>query len=234
MRPRVHLVHRRRVHGAVGVEAADEADVVHALRDVREQRRDVAPALAVFLELPGTPQQRRIALRELADDRAVALGQRLAVELLERRLRVERVDLARPADHEQEDDRLRLRREVRRLRRERIDALAAASARDGSSDASAIEPKPCAARTRTSRRVTADLICDGSRDINELVSIEQRQTEIRQRAAGLEETRAPARSLPAAAARASASCQAVSICAAPIAAAGLLRAAPRSRARPPA
>ena len=52
----VHLVHRGRVHGAVGVEAADEADVVDALRDVREQRRDVAPALAVLLELPGTAQ----------------------------------------------------------------------------------------------------------------------------------------------------------------------------------
>ena len=32
----VDLVHRGRVHGAVGVEAADEAHVVHALRDVRE------------------------------------------------------------------------------------------------------------------------------------------------------------------------------------------------------
>ena len=77
---RVHLVHRRRVHRAVGVEAAHEAQVVHALRDVREQRRHLAPALPVLLELPRTAQQRRVALGELAHDRAVAGRQRLAVD----------------------------------------------------------------------------------------------------------------------------------------------------------
>ena len=50
-----------------------------------------------------------------------------------------------------------------------------------------------------------------SGDIDELISIQQSQTEIRQRAAGLEELRAPAASPAGAAARDSASCHAVSI-----------------------
>ena len=93
--------------GALGVEAAHEADVIDALRDVGEKGRYVAAALAVLAELPGAPQQGRVALGELADDCAVAFRQRLSVKLVEGRLGIESVDLAGAADHEQEDDRLR-------------------------------------------------------------------------------------------------------------------------------
>ena len=41
-------------------------------------------------------------------------GPRLAVELVEQRLGVERFEMARPARHEQEDDRLGLGRQMRR------------------------------------------------------------------------------------------------------------------------
>jgi hypothetical protein len=36
--------------GAVGIEAADEADVVHAFGDVRKKGRHFAAALAVLFE----------------------------------------------------------------------------------------------------------------------------------------------------------------------------------------
>ena len=97
--------------------------IVHALRDVRKQRRDLPAALAVLLELPGTRQQRRVAFGELADDGAVAGRQRLAVVFFERGFGVESVHLAGPADHEQEDDGFRLGREMRRLGGQRIHAL---------------------------------------------------------------------------------------------------------------
>src|SRR5215471_17033106 len=47
-----------------------------------------------------------------------------------------------------------------------------------SSELSAIAPKPCAARERMSRRVTADRMCSGN--IDKLIAIQQRQTEVRQ------------------------------------------------------
>src|SRR5256885_16681304 len=47
-----------------------------------------------------------------------------------------------------------------------------------SRDPSAIAPKPCPARARMSRRVTARRICSGN--IDEFIAIHQRQAEIRQ------------------------------------------------------
>ena len=46
--PGIDLVHRRRVHSAVRIEAPHEAEIVHALRDVRKQRRYLASALPVL------------------------------------------------------------------------------------------------------------------------------------------------------------------------------------------
>src|SRR5687768_12859859 len=64
----------------------------------------------------------------------------------------------------------------------------AAFPRGGSNDANAREPKPWAARSRTSRRVTAGRKWRASlRNIKELIAIEQRQAKIGQSAAGLEE-----------------------------------------------
>ena len=56
------------------------------------------------------------------------VGIDLAVELLQLRLVVEQLELARPAGHEQVDDALRLGREVRRLRRQRVDGRLAVAA----------------------------------------------------------------------------------------------------------
>ena len=60
-----------------------------------------------------------VALNRLSQRR----GQRLAVQSLQLRLVIERIDLRRPADHEQEDHRLGPRREMRRPRRERLQRI---------------------------------------------------------------------------------------------------------------
>ena len=55
--------------------------------------------------------------------RRFAVGSGLPAYFVERRLGVERIDLARPAVGEDVDDALRLRREVRLLGRERVEAV---------------------------------------------------------------------------------------------------------------
>ena len=116
--PRVHLQHRRTVDRRVGGHRMDEPDIVHARREVREKIAHMLAALPVLLELP-----LRSDHAALVPFSAAAKGlhiNRLPVERVERGLVVKRVHLARPAIHEEENDALRLRREVRLLRRERI------------------------------------------------------------------------------------------------------------------
>ena len=76
-------------------------DVVHAVGQVRHQVGHFQAGLAVLAETARAGQQRRIALGELADRLAEALGQRLAVVLFQRGFGVEQVDVAGAADHEE-------------------------------------------------------------------------------------------------------------------------------------
>ena len=107
--PRVGPVHR-----------VDHAEVVHAPGQMREQLADRDPALAVLPE----PERRAEQIPRLARHHP-RLGERqgLAVVALQERLMVERVDLRRPAVHEQEDDPLRAGREMSLARRQRIAAI---------------------------------------------------------------------------------------------------------------
>jgi hypothetical protein len=61
-----------------------------------------------------------ILLHELVFHFAELLRSRLAVQLVEERLRIEGLDMARASSHEKKDDRFGLRRTVRRLARERV------------------------------------------------------------------------------------------------------------------
>ena len=116
------------MHGALGVERAHKADVVDALRQVRKERRDLAAALAVLLELPGALEQRRIALGELADDGAVARRQQLAVVFFSAGFGSKvSMWLGAPTMKRKMTD-LALRREVRRLWRPADSRAAAAEA----------------------------------------------------------------------------------------------------------
>src|SRR5688572_12637997 len=101
--------------------------------------------LAVLAERPLRSDHAALVLGAAAAPRVDV--DRLAVERVELRLVVERVDLARAAIHEQEDDGLRARREVRRLRRERaltavaIDGAEEAVAREQVDEADRSEPR---------------------------------------------------------------------------------------------
>jgi hypothetical protein len=95
-----------------GVHGAEQADIVHDAGGVREEFRDFGAALAVLLELPRAAEQFLArAVDEAEVDVPLVI---LAVVPGEFRLRVEEIDVARPAVHEQRDHRLGLRREVRR------------------------------------------------------------------------------------------------------------------------
>jgi hypothetical protein len=76
---------------------------------------------------------------------------RLIRVFLERRLRIEEVDLAGTAFHEAPDHRLGTRRDVRRLRRERIDGRGEQVF--SSIDARAMAAKPLPACPKNSRLV---------------------------------------------------------------------------------
>ena len=85
-----------------------------------EQRRHPLAGLAVPVELPlGTDHATAVAMTAAAVRLDTAHG--LPVQFIELRLRVEGLHLAGAAVHEQEDARLGLGREVRRLGSERVD-----------------------------------------------------------------------------------------------------------------
>ena len=121
-------------------------------------------------------------------------------------LRVEGIDVARPAGHEQEDDALRLRLEVRLLRRERVDALGVGEqplARRAARPARACRSRRrrCGGRrgrltaisadgpswntAAVSRSVSADRVAVAgyrhSIQVHELVQVEQRPAQLAQR-----------------------------------------------------
>ena len=78
------------------------------------------PTCPYFVKRPLRAQNPRVRLHELILHLAELRRPLLPVQLVQQRLRIERLEVRRPARHEQEDHRLRLRREVRRLRRQRI------------------------------------------------------------------------------------------------------------------
>jgi hypothetical protein len=102
------------------VQRVDDAEVIDALRNVGKQFTDLDATLAVLLELPRRLEQ--IARGGELDTR---LGKRqvLAVALLQFRLRVEGVDLRGAPLHEQENDALGPRGEVRILGGEGLGGL---------------------------------------------------------------------------------------------------------------
>jgi hypothetical protein len=105
----------------VGDHRFDDAQLVGHARRVRQQLRKLGAALAVSGELELRPEQSGIRVDER---RPVALqqprGRQRAVQLGERRLVVEQLEVARRAGHEQEDHVLRPRGEVGHLRRQRV------------------------------------------------------------------------------------------------------------------
>ncbi len=116
----VHLIHRGRMVHAVHGATTEETKVIRDLGEVRPVVRHVRAALAGLDELEGTLHVVALAALKRGDLLAFA-DELLEMQLFQRGLGVEGVDVRRPAFHHEEDDVLRLRlREVALLRCERM------------------------------------------------------------------------------------------------------------------
>ena len=146
-------------------------------RQVRQQLGQLGARLAVLLEREGRAEQPRRALdeREPLPLRNELRGNLLAVVLLQRRLVVEQIELRRRAGHEQIDDVLGLRREVRRARRERTVGSVCANSRSSSSADSAT---PADAEAGLLEEMAAR---DGAKNVRVHHCLRQRFIEVQER-----------------------------------------------------
>jgi len=110
-----HLILRGRVDDDVAVAGADDGHVVHTLGHVGEQIRDFNSRLSVLLKRAPSAEEAGILFQELRPDGPETLRQRLAFQLIEQRLRIERVHLAGTACLKKKNHRLSLGRQRRRL-----------------------------------------------------------------------------------------------------------------------
>ena len=117
----VHLVDGLGMVDAVGPARADDGQVIGAGGDMREEVGDLQPALAVAAERPLRAQERVGRDLPPRGHRAEARRQGPTVQALEVGLGVERVEVARPAVHEQVDDPRGPGREVGRALGEGVD-----------------------------------------------------------------------------------------------------------------
>ena len=114
---RVHLQTTRRMSRRVRVHRPDHAQVIRMTRRVRKQTADLQPTLSMPRELKRRLHQ--VSHRTSVRSHLRIARVRLAVILLQRRLRIKRVHLRRPAIHEEKHAMLRLRRKVRPPLRQR-------------------------------------------------------------------------------------------------------------------
>ena len=115
-RPRVHLADAADVVEPIRPAGAEQGEVVGTLGHVRQPVAEVEAGLSVLGELAFGGEQVVASGAHRREHFAEAGGQRLAVLPREFGLRVGEIDVTRPAFHEQENDRLGLRGEVRFLR----------------------------------------------------------------------------------------------------------------------
>ncbi len=104
----VQVVQRGRMVDAFGFQSPVEAQVVHHVREIGEQRVDLDPQTAGAAELERTAHVVALAGVHVGLELIALLLKLCHVELFELRLRIERVDVTGPALHEQEDALLRL------------------------------------------------------------------------------------------------------------------------------
>ena len=122
LRACVAQINRRSMIERVPVAGTDQRDLVGLRPDVREQFRDLHARLAIVVKLPRAASHR--SLREVDAIRLQPFRRfgrdGLAATFRQLGFRIERIDMADTAVHEQVDDALRFRRLMRSLRRERV------------------------------------------------------------------------------------------------------------------
>jgi hypothetical protein len=105
----------------VGLHPLEDADVIGDVAMERQQLADVRPGLARLEEAPPRAEQLGVGPNEReAPPARERFGHGLPVQPLQRRLRIEQLQMARAARHEEKDDRFRLGGEVARPRPQRI------------------------------------------------------------------------------------------------------------------
>ena len=109
----VHLADAGRMVDAVGPAGADYRQLVGALRHLREPVGDPQARLPVLLPGPPRRQDGRAEFPHGRDHLAEALGDRAASQTVQRRLRVEGVEVARTTFHKEEDHAASPRTQVR-------------------------------------------------------------------------------------------------------------------------
>ena len=125
----MHLITGGCVVVAVGLERMNKANVIHVSRHVGKQFADPHPVLAVLRKLERAGHQLRFAtVKDIGEFRRLdsfleRVRYRFAVEFLQFRFVVERVNVRRPADHVEENHRLRLGREMRQARSEGVERI---------------------------------------------------------------------------------------------------------------
>ena len=117
---RVHLRNGANVIQSVGPAGADDSQIVHVLRNIRIPIGNPKPALPMLFERSLRCHQRIVRRAHRRNHFAEGRGHRLPVQFLQLRLRIEQIDVAWSALHEEPNDGLRLRRMVRLLRRHRV------------------------------------------------------------------------------------------------------------------
>ena len=113
---------RRSMRHALGVQRMDETQIIHMPRHLGKEFAHPASAVPVLTKLPRRLHHAlvRAAIAGVRHRARIIERQLLPVVLFQAWLVIERVDLTRPALHEEEDDALGPRREMRCPRRQRI------------------------------------------------------------------------------------------------------------------
>lgn len=99
----IHLADPAGVVDAVADTRSDHAQFIGDLRVVWQPVGNPQPSFAMLLPLPFALQQGRANLTHRRDRALEAVGERFAGELVEQRLRIKEIEVARSALHEQED-----------------------------------------------------------------------------------------------------------------------------------
>jgi hypothetical protein len=113
----VHRAHAARVIDAAGGAGMDHGEIIGMTRDMLNQSEIHKPPWPCCFQVRLHSSSGDLALSRRRERSLEARGQRLPGQLVQQRLVIKGVQMARAAFHEEEDDALRLRRAMRQTQR---------------------------------------------------------------------------------------------------------------------